>query len=382
MITRLYASSSADFIVHHGKEGAKRYLTMAQLGMKYQKELAAALLPFPKTQFREMGALYIAVDEGSVPELETEFSLLQELGCTDIEFWSKEKLMSTPGCPPIAVAGIFLPSDAIIDSVQYAKCLLAAAVATGNVQSFLNCEVTAVWTHNSNNCAITELASGARIVSKHVVVSTGGLFAEPALAGILSPAWSYLVGVLHPQLAESATTTSDKSVSSLVLPSPPPSANEALFSDGIPFYSCNFYTWGFTHDFCWTEGAVRVSGEDHFSAYKPPRYMERCKSLTEWVGRSYPNVYDSAEFKDLRTGPFQYGVYSETPDSCPIVGHANPSSRVCYLLGCNAWGQAAMSYGASLIPGLLGYTDLDDQQRDAMRLLTVRRFALLPSVLK
>jgi len=94
-ITRLYATSSTKFISHHGKEGARRYLQLSNLGMKYQ--LASRLLPFPKTQLRCLGALYLTYDTASIPELEEEFELLQELGCSDIEFWRKPKLLATPG---------------------------------------------------------------------------------------------------------------------------------------------------------------------------------------------------------------------------------------------------------------------------------------------
>jgi len=153
-----------------------------------------------------------------------------------------------------------------------------------------------------------------------------------------------------------------------------------FLSDGTPYNSCNFYTWGFTHDWCWTEGAIRVSGEDHFSAFKPPRTEERCLSLANWIGRSFPNVFPHDDPHPEHLHPFQCGVYSETPDSCPLVGHINPNSRICYIVGCNAWGQSCLSYCATLIPALLNYADLDDTQREFLGLVTVRRFSLSPSL--
>jgi len=138
--------------------------------------------------------------------------------------------------------------------------------------------------------------------------------------------------------------------------------------------SPNFFTWRFTHDWCLTKGHLRCSGEDHFSALKPPRAAERCSSLARWTLDTYP--YLQAEGWDWR-----YGVYSETPDHAPLVGTTNPESRVCYLLGCNASGQAPLSFAASLVPGLLGYKQLDAEELDLFRVLTIRRFALLPSVM-
>jgi glycine/D-amino acid oxidase-like deaminating enzyme len=385
-ITRLYATSSQDFIKHHGKDGARKYLKLSSLGMQYQKDLASTLLPCPEKQLRCNGALYLTFDDSSIPILEEEFHTLRELGCSNIKFLTRDdELLSIPGCPPLAVAGIYLPDDAIIDSAQYAKSLLDKAGTLGNVQVIEQCpEVISTWTSpNDNTKAITELSTGARIVSQHVVVATGGLFLDNTLAGILQPSWSYLVGIPHPErepLTSSNITTSTVNYSS----------KGDSFSDGTPYNSCNFYTWGFTHDWCWSEGAVRISGEDHFSAYKPPQSAIRYQSLTQFVQKSYANIAfqlvgeNHAKNRDVEETlqQKQYGVYSETPDKCPIVGLTNDKSRICYLVGCNAWGQAALSYCATLIPGLLGYGSLDDTQKDLLSLVTIQRFSLLPSVHK
>lgn len=378
-ITRLYATSSQDFIKHHGKDGARKYLTLSSLGMQYQKDLASTLLPSPQKQLRCNGALYLTFDTSSIPNLEEEFHTLKELGCSNVQFLKgKDELLTIPGCPPLAVAGIFLPDDAIIDSAQYAKSLLEMAGTIGNVQVIEQCpEVISTWTSctDDSTIAITELSTGARIVSQHVIVATGGLFLDLTLAGILQPSWSYLVGIPHPErepLPSSNIATNTVNHSNY-------SSKGGSFTDGTPYNSCNFYTWGFTHDWCWSEGAVRISGEDHFSAYKAPQSTIRCHSLTQFVQKSYSDI--AFQFVE-GTLPQQYGVYSETPDKCPIVGQTNDNSRICYLVGCNAWGQAALSYCATLIPGLLGYDTFDNTQKDLLSLVTIKRFPFLPSVHK
>jgi glycine/D-amino acid oxidase-like deaminating enzyme len=85
MMVRLYASSSQDFIHHHGVEGAKRYLRLSAQGIQYQKELGQLVLPNPEAQLRELGSLYVA-KEHDVGDLLQEFFTLQELGCKDIEW--------------------------------------------------------------------------------------------------------------------------------------------------------------------------------------------------------------------------------------------------------------------------------------------------------
>jgi len=67
------------------------------------------------------------------------------------------------------------------------------------------------------------------------------------------------------------------------------------------------------------------------------------------------------------------GFVDDDDDVCQFA------STSCYLVGCNAAGQTILSYAASLVPNLLGYCgdakQLDESQRDALRLLSIRRFA-------
>jgi len=214
-------------------------------------------------------------------------------------------------------------------------------------------------TYTTSDAVVSSL-----ITCNHAVVATGGLFAEPNLFGILSPRWSYLVGV------NTATN--------------PISTNPKRNADGN---SPNYFTWGYTHDWCTVNGYVRISGEDHFSAMKPPRMKERCESLAKWVGEKYPhlkaNTLPGTNVPTVVPPKYkqQYGVYSETPDHLPILGTVK-GSRICYIVGCNAWGQASLSYCASLIPMILGVDTkpLTQDQKTSLKLLSIRRFQLLPVV--
>lgn len=378
MMVRLFASSASDFISHHGEDGARRYLKLTTIGIKTERDLALKFLPNPDIQIRNTGSLYLAYEKDE-QDLRDEFETLRRLGCKDIEWWDKPKVVATPGCPIDFHCAIYFPDDAIINSEVYAAALLQAAVSTGAVRLFEQCSpVIRVSTEkltdgNSTepHWAMTVLEDGTHIASRHAVLATGGLFTgDPNLSGLLRPCWSYLVAMPHPE-AETAPKESTH------------------LSDGTPKFSHNFFTWGFTHDWCWTEGAVRISGEDHYSALKPPRSAERCGALAQWTCQAYPEVFGRPAGEkegegacSVNSGEFawQYGVYSETPDSAPIVGHTDPSSRVCYLLGCNAWGQAVLSYAATLVPGLLDYEALSEEQQDLFSLLTIQRFSLLPSV--
>jgi hypothetical protein len=117
------------------------------------------------------------------------------------------------------------------------------------------------------------------------------------------------------------------------------------------------------------DGAVCTSGEDHYSAYKDAHSAKRCAKLIDWTYGTY-HVHQAANRCAHDNIPQQCGIYSETPDYVPLVGSVlrrgaavpdehdqddESCSPICYLVGCNAWGQAILSYAASLVPGLLGY---------------------------
>eukprot|EP00041_Stephanoeca_diplocostata_P011370 m.187712 g.187712 ORF g.187712 m.187712 type:complete len:459 (+) comp18507_c0_seq2:123-1499(+) len=350
MIVNVFPCSAQEFIAHHGRDGARSYLRLAYLGLCREQTLATQVLQNPSSQMTQLGSLYVCLEE-DVVAFADEFHLLQSLGAQGIELWEKSKVQATAG--PSFALGIFFPHDAIIDSSAYAQGLVYAAVETGRVRLFDECSpVTSVDT--VGNTVQTTLRDSTVITSEHAVVATGGLLMDRHLGGILKPCWSYLVSIPEPQKQP---------------------MNQRDFRLQSP-NSVNFFTWKFTHDWCLTNGHLRCSGEDHFSALKPPRALQRCAALTAWTIEQLPYLQPSAS-----TYASRYGIYSETPDHCPLVGTAHPNSRVCYLVGCNAWGQASMSFSASLVPALLGYAHMTSEEAELFKVLNIRRFALLEAVL-
>lgn len=343
MMVNVYTCSSEEFITHHGIDGAKNYLKLSYQGLELQKKLAKMLFNDIdlNNKLCEKGSLYLATKE-HVKDLEEEYKLLSKLGAKDIELWDRVQTKKVVGSG--FYRGIFFPHDAIIDSVAYSKILLEASIKNGDVSVYENCSPV-VKVNTVNNLAYTTLKNGIIIKSKYTIIATGGLFTECGLAGILKPCWSYLLSV-----------------------SPPNNQDKTN--------SPNFITWESKQDWCITKGYLRLSGKDHFSAFKPPRIKERRDYLLNWAIKKYPHLENSKKNID-----FRYGVYSETPDHTPLVGIPHPKSKICYLLGCNAVGQATLSYSASLIPSLLGYSKLNEEQKEMMKILDIKRFAFLPAVL-
>jgi FAD dependent oxidoreductase len=445
IMTQLYACSTEAFVAHHGTIGARRYLTATRTGLRLQKELAHTIESSSSSEdkdtadndreqqqplLRQLGSFYLAYETDEAA-LRREFEALVQLTSNDttdqsiddgfLQWYNREQLLlNVPGCSRDFCSGIYLPNDAIIDSSRYARGLvqLSISATTTRASSSSRSSVTCHWNTQVVGIGTTttpkdsdvrntakdagawvDFDSGMRLYSRHVVVATGAFvlpthkqqqqqhasettalataaagLLSPTIASLLKPCYSYLVHV--PILDATARShPADTTLSPMVVHN-----------------SSNFITWGFTHDWCYVDGAVRTSGEDHYSAYKDAHSAERCAKLIDWTWETY-NVHDAANRCAHDTVPQQCGIYSETPDYVPLVGSvlrrgaAVPSehdqddelcSPICYLVGCNAWGQAILSYAASLIPGLLGYRPLTDDERDTLRLLSIRRFSQLP----
>ena len=130
----------------------------------------------------------------------------------------------------------------------------------------------------------------------------------------------------------------------------------------------NFFTLGFSHDWCVSDGYVRISGEDHYCGLKAPRYEERCGRLADWGFTKYPYLNRDKPVQ------FKYGVYSETPDHMPLVGSMHDDENIYYMVGCNACGQASFAAAASITPSLLGYAPWTDLGKRIHGLFNIRRY--------
>ena len=325
-----------------GWDGVKTYLELAQHGLELELDLASKLLPNPEQQVKQNGSLMVCEADRS-ERLRQEFDFLQKLDCT-CEWWGEERVVAAHGSSAGYVAGIWFPQDARIDSVTFAKSLVDAALKTGSLTLRDQCSpVVDIQNDDSGSHAVIELHDGERIEAKQVIVATGGMFLNKALAGILIPRYSYLAALPH------------------IDPGP-------LGGMDAPD-SANFFTLGFTHDWCVENNFVRISGEDHYCGLKSPRAKQRCGRLAQWGWTKYPYLEFGADY------PATYGIYSETPDFMPLIGKTEPKSCICYMVGCNAWGQASLSAAAALAAPLLGYREMTESEQRTADLFSIRRFS-------
>lgn len=330
------------FADQHGWDGVKTYLDLAVRGRDLQLDLANRLLANPSEQVKQCGSLMVCEPE-RVQRLRQEFDDLQRLGCA-CEWWDRDRVVAAHGAAANFVAGIWFAGDARIDSVSYARALLEAASASGAVTLREHCPAVVNLNSDGTDKPVTiQLADGTVLQAGRVIVATGGMYSDPQLAGVLTPRYSYLVALPHRD---------------------PGAAGGMAAPD-----SANFFTFGFSHDWCVADNFVRISGEDHYSGLKSPRADERCGRLARWGWQTYPYLQAEVEH------PQKYAIYSETADFMPLVGTPHDDSRVCYMVGCNAWGQASLSAAAALAPALLGYRALSPEDNATARLFSIRRFS-------
>jgi len=325
-----------------GWEGVRTYLELARQGRDLELQLAAQLLPDPSQQVRQNGSLMVCEEERA-GRLRQEYEWLQKLECP-CEWWDKEKVIAAHGSAAGYSAGLWFDQDARIDSSSYARALVEAAVASGAATLRQHCAaMVAIETVAAGDQVEIQLADGERIRARQAIVATGGMYLDRHLAGLLTPRYSYLAALPHRDPG-------------------PPGGMQAPDS-------ANFFTLGFSHDWCVADDFVRISGEDHYSGLKSPRAGERCGRLAKWGWNRYPYLAFGAPY------PTSYGIYSETADFMPLVGSPDDNSRICYMVGCNAWGQASLSAAAALAPALLGYREFTPDEARTARLFSLRRFS-------
>ncbi len=332
-----------DFADQHSWDGVHAFLDLAARGRDLEVKLAREVLPNPSQQLRQLGSVMVCPQE-DVPKLREEFDHLQRMHVA-CEWWDEAKVLAAQGKAAGFVAGIYFPRDAVIDSTAYAQSLLKLAVSRGALTLVPDCSPLASTTTRGEVGEVT-LADGTVLRAKHVVLATGGMYIDNTLAGVLSPCYSYLSALPHREPGK-----------------------DGGMSGGSSGNSPNFFTFGFSHDWCVTDGVIRVSGEDHYSGLKSPRAELRCGRLATWCHEKYPYIDSKAPYKT------RYGIYAETSDHLPVIGSAQPESKVTYLVGCNAWGQAQLSAAAALTPALLGYKAMDAEEARSYQLFNIRRFS-------
>lgn len=334
MITTSFDSFYEDFSKINGKKRAKTFLELTKAGCEMLKSIAKKLNP---NLIRELGSL--PVGHGSQwQHIQNEYKIYKKLGKDDVELYSrKDIIVDIYGNKETAFdGGIFHSKDAILNKRGYIKTLLEKYQKKITIVE--NTRVTDVKETKDNVLVKTD--NRGEITADHVVFATNGFYTDKNLEGLLKKKWTFII------------CYEDEG------PNTPNSWTEA-----------DFYHY-------WTrqDGTLLIGGEDKFVKKDNVRYyvneQKVLKRLENWANKKFPRL------KGKRPIAVHYGITAKTFDKAPIVGKFFEDSRICYIVGCNAMGQTILTYGASLIPGILDYRKLDDSQKKFVDFLSPRRETL------
>jgi len=365
MIVTMFSSTAKEFIRHNGMKGLAMYNSLCSFGREKQISLAKDFLnggqptDYDISKVNEisdslgcirLGSLLVCL-KNEVEEMKEEFELLKQ-GGFEVEWWDKSKVDQMHGEKADFHAGMFFPKDGVIDSVNFPRKLIEYSKNKGmevREHSRVN-QVIDLENEKDGKYVQVVLDNKEIIYAKKVVMATGGLFLNDKLAGILKPIYGYLTAIKN----NNSYDLSKKSDTLSNMKNAP-----------------NFLTHGFTIDWTMCQGYMRISGEDHNTALKVPRLMLRCKNMENFGLEKYPYINNNMKVED---NLYCNGVYSETPDTIPLLGSISDQSNIFYIVGDNGWGQAILSGASYLVPGILGERKLSKEEQDWVNFTSIRRF--------
>lgn len=323
MSTVVFESTADEFSRENGFDAAQMYVRIAQQGIDMQKSIAQKLNP----QFvRELGVVAVA-SKDEWPMVEADEVSYSKLG-VDVRLQSRDDVASLFGSSEY-VGGLLFPQDVLIDAAGYVRKITEKTLVIENTRV---CSIDAVC-----GAVIVKTQSKGQqdsVKARNAIIATNGFYEDANLVGLLTRAWSFIV------------CFEDEG------PNTP--AGFTLPDDYIDFLrQDNIFQVGGCQD-------VPVNGQ----LYERP-WLDRLAKMARQAFPSLNNAQIIAE---------HFGQIAYTQDRVPIVGKFDEKSNVVYIVGCNAIGQSMMSYGASLIPGLLGFSKLTPEQEAFANFLSPKRF--------
>lgn len=347
MITTYFDTCYKEFKEIHGKQNAKTFLELLNEGCEMQKGIAKKIGP---DVVRELGSL--SVGKGEVWEhIKKEKKVYEKLGFGDNLKTYSEKDLSDIYCNGEGKfdGGLFLPQDAVIDEEKYIKGL----VNHSKITVIEKTKVTGI--EETEDGVLVKTDNRGSIKANNVVFATNGFKEDKNLKGLISMAWSFIA------------CYEDKG------PNTPNSWDDIIKEAKGDLEKYHYWLR--------QDNILLIGGEDKpviRGNTRNPSYEDEKDSfekLKEWANKKFPQT------KGKTPVATHYGLFCNTSDGLPIVGKFSEDSRISYILGCNGVGQNSLSYGASLIPGILGYVQMDEKQKKFAKLLSPERKTLKSELL-
>jgi glycine/D-amino acid oxidase-like deaminating enzyme len=313
-----------------GDDMTRKFLDVAYAGVKLQVSLAEKLNP---DIVRKNGTILVA--HGIQKKwLKREIELYPEEYTIFFRDVSIDELGKLYGAKKSAFdGGICMPHDALIDP-SYVNLLAKKT----NCEIVEGTKVIKLKHEDDGIVVYTDIAGG--IKARYVVNATNGFFPDKNLKGLLKQKWCYILS--FEDIGEDT-----------------PNA------------------WEFSEDYhYWVrqDNIMHVGGDDIKFEKTYPRasrfYDKAITRLKEWAYNKFPHL------KDARIIQEHYGVYSVTSDEMPIVGNFDDTPHLFHIVGCNGRGQSTLSFCSSLMPGIMGYQIMTDEELEYSRVVNPDRTSL------
>ncbi len=325
MVLSSFESTAVKFCEKYGVQAARDYVGVAQRGRELQKFIANSLNP---SLVRSYGTVGVA-SAGEFDEMADEFPVYRDLG-VDVYLKSGDDVNALFGSD-VFVGGLYFPRDGIIDSKAYVRSLIDSVDVLSHTEVVGVCD-------SIDEVVLSTVCNGVRedVSARQVVFATNGFFDDVNLYGLLRKAWAFIV----------------------------------CFEDDGP-NTPNAFNYADDY-FDWTrqDGVLQVGGCQEVPVCVPFDERQSLNKIVSWSKRTFTRLNDS----DVLL--YHWGELAYTFDERPIVGKFDENSRVSYIVGCNAIGQSLLSYGASLLPGIIGRAELSDEQKRFCEFLSPRRATL------
>ncbi|MBI5148771.1 FAD-binding oxidoreductase [Candidatus Pacearchaeota archaeon] len=333
MITTEYETDAETFYEKIGKEKSRRFLKLAKNGADLQVQIAKSL---DSSIVREDGTIIVGhgVQKSWLEDEVAEYPTETRKNCRPV---SIDGLVETYGLKRTAFdGGVFMPNDATIDCNKYIQLLAREVERMGGI-ILEGVKVTGLKSTKQGVKVSTDKSGDCN--ADYVVMATNGFFIDSNLKGLLKPKWSYILSY-----EDKGKDTPN--------------------------------SWDFTdiyHYWLRTGNVLSVGGEDKSynfdTKYSRASKLQKqaLEKLDAWAKEKFPALKGKKPIAE------HYGVFVMTPDEMPIVGNVG---NVFYLVGCNGSGQSTLSYGAYLLPGLMGYRKLSEEEKKFAELLSINRPSL------
>jgi glycine/D-amino acid oxidase-like deaminating enzyme len=332
-ITHAFDSNYEEFSKMHGNEGAKTFLELTSVGT----EIIRTIIKFYQPEIiREFGSLVIAEDEKQWQNLQLEHEHYKKLGFGfDYKRLSKAEVNKELDVETSFVGALSIPSGAMINQKECIKLLvrLSSRYSTlGEYTKVVNIEENSVGVKLTTN-------SGEKITADQVVIATNGFYQDKNLQALLEPRFTFIRGY----------------------------EDKGKNTSGCWTFGEKYFYFTRQDNILLVGGLdISVNPDSSFKIDETPHMQ----TLQEYANRNF----QAAKIRNLVCTHF--GVYSKTRDELPIVGKFNDESRISYILGCNAIGHTTYNVASDLMPGILGYRDLNPQQKKFANFLSPKRKTL------